>query len=103
MTGKSALPRWNGELVFEAPWEGRAFGVAVSLKDRGFVEWDDFRDRLIGEVAGEEGPEESPRTYYEQWLAALEALAIARGFVRKDEVDRRADEYASGERSDDEW
>ena len=25
MTGAAALPRRNGELVFEAPWQGRAF------------------------------------------------------------------------------
>ena len=27
----AALPRKNGELVFQAPWEGRAFGMAVVL------------------------------------------------------------------------
>ena len=31
MEGSAALPRKNGELVFEAPWEGRAFGIAVAL------------------------------------------------------------------------
>ena len=28
-----AVPRKNGELVFEAPWEGRVFGMAVALSD----------------------------------------------------------------------
>ena len=31
----AAPPRDNGELVFEAPWESRAFGVAVALHDAG--------------------------------------------------------------------
>jgi hypothetical protein len=31
MTGAEALPRSNGELVFEEPWQARAFGVAVGL------------------------------------------------------------------------
>ena len=34
MAGPEALPRKNGELVFEAPWEGRAFGLAVALSDQ---------------------------------------------------------------------
>ena len=31
MDEQVALPRKNGELVFEAPWEARAFGLAVAL------------------------------------------------------------------------
>ena len=51
MEGEMALPRLNGELVFSAPWEGRAFGIAVALKDGGQCRWEEFRDRLIVEVA----------------------------------------------------
>ena len=35
MEGDVALPRPNGELVFSTPWEGRAFGIAVALKNAG--------------------------------------------------------------------
>ena len=35
MAGDVALPRKNGELVFAEPWEGRAFGIAVALKESG--------------------------------------------------------------------
>ena len=42
MEGQAAMPRKNGEFVFEAPWEGRAFGMAVALKDQGHCEWGDF-------------------------------------------------------------
>ena len=35
ISGDSALPRNNGELVFESPWEGRAFSVAVGLTNAG--------------------------------------------------------------------
>lgn len=34
MSGAAALPRRNGELVFEAPWQGRAFGLALALAGR---------------------------------------------------------------------
>ena len=46
-----ALPRSNRELVFNAPWEGRALGRAVALKDDGLYLWKGFRDRLITEIA----------------------------------------------------
>ena len=31
MAGPSALPRKNGELVFEEAWEGRVFGLATAM------------------------------------------------------------------------
>ena len=40
-------------------------------------------------------------SYYERWLASLEKLAIARGFVTSEEIDARTAQYASGERDDD--
>ena len=49
------LPRLNGELVFSAPWEGRAFGMTLALKDGGQCRWEEFRDRLIVEVAQRDG------------------------------------------------
>jgi hypothetical protein len=47
MDGAAALPRKNGELVFEAPWEGRAFGMAVALSEGRLYGWDEFRARLV--------------------------------------------------------
>ena len=94
MEGASALPRKNGELVFEAPWEGRVFGIAVALGDEGLYEWRDFSQRLSAEIADTAG--ESRSSYYEQWLAALEKLALEKGFVTGEELDRRTDEFASG-------
>ena len=46
MDQQIALPRKNGELVFEAPWEARAFGLAVALNDSGLYPWRDFSQRL---------------------------------------------------------
>ena len=93
MTGEAALPRKNGELVFEAPWEGRAFGLAVAMNERGVYEWADFRDRLVEETAyDEEG--EDPAGYYERWLKALERLALDRGLVTRAELDARTEAEA---------
>jgi nitrile hydratase accessory protein len=99
MDGAAALPRKNGELVFEAPWEGRAFGVAVALSDQRLYQWDEFRQHLIAEIqAGDARGAET--TYYERWLAALERTLVERGLVTPEELDARAEEYASGARED---
>ena len=99
MEGDAALPRSNGELVFEAPWEGRAFGIAVVLNEDGRYAWREFRDQLVAEIAAEKAAEESP-SYYEQWLASLERLAVAKGLVTEVELETRTAEYASGQRDD---
>lgn len=100
MEGAAALPRSNGELVFEAPWEGRAFGMALALNESGAYEWRSFRDQLVDQIASTEARGEESH-YYEQWLASLEELAVARGLVTRDELDARTHEYESGERDDD--
>jgi nitrile hydratase accessory protein len=99
MTGDEALPRKNGELVFEAPWEGRSFGLAVAMNEDGLYDWSAFRDKLVEEIAAAES-QGARSSYYERWMAALERLALERGFVTAGELDVRAAEYASGERDD---
>jgi nitrile hydratase accessory protein len=76
MRGHGALPRSNGELVFAAPWEGRALAMAVGVVKALGLAWDEFRSRLIAEISAH--PE---RPYYESWLAALERLVVERGAV----------------------
>jgi nitrile hydratase accessory protein len=89
MTGAEALPRSNGELVFEAPWQARAFGVAVGLVQEQELDWEAFRSRLIDEIASweREHPESNGYNYYERWLAALERLLLETGMVSAQEVE----------------
>ena len=100
MPGDAALPRSNGELVFEAPWEGRAFGVAVSMNEAGRYEWGEFRDRLVEQIRGSERDSGTASTYYERWVSSLERLLIEKGLVTAEELDVRTAEYASGARED---
>ncbi len=95
-----ALPRKNGELVFEAPWEGRAFGIAVILSEVGEYEWNEFQSKLVTEIADAEQSHD-PSTYYERWLASLEKLLLDRGMLDAEELEVSTSEYASGERDDD--
>lgn len=90
-----AVPRRNGELVFEAPWEGRIFGLAVALSDREAYEWDDFRARLVDEIADAEEHGDASG-YYERWMASFERLLLETGQLTLDEVDARTAEFAAG-------
>jgi nitrile hydratase accessory protein len=85
MSGLSALPRSNGEPVFKNPWEGRAFGVAVTLTHVGRYQWREFNNVFIEHIsrAGQTG---NSSTYYHRRLAALEKLALQKGFVSADEL-----------------
>jgi hypothetical protein len=68
--GPLAPPRRNGELVFEAAWQARAFGMAVALLEREGLRWEAFRRYLIAAIEAQ--PEES---YYEQFVEALTLFA----------------------------
>jgi nitrile hydratase accessory protein len=99
MGGVAAAPRKNGELVFEAPWQGRAFGMAVALNEQQVYPWDNFRERLIEQIAAAEARGDGS-SYYEHWLSAFESLLAAEGVVTKDEIDERTYEFEFGERDD---
>ncbi|MBI3000821.1 MAG: nitrile hydratase accessory protein [Deltaproteobacteria bacterium] len=89
------LPRRSGELIFDAPWEKRGFGMAVSLCEQGLVPFDDFRWRVAAAISTWEranyGREEQFH-FGERWVAALERLLIDRGIVSKEEIDQRMTE-----------
>ena len=99
MDGQIALPRQNGALVFAAPWEARAFGIAVVLNEAGVYPWRDFSQGLAAETAAAD-QHGMPTGYYERWLETLAKLAIARGLVTPEELEARTAEYASGVHDD---
>ena len=70
------LPRDNGELVFDAPWEARSVAMAIALVDRLGLPWDEFRSRLMAAIASD-----PDRPYYESWTIALERVAVDHGVV----------------------
>ncbi len=86
----TGIPRSNGELVFDQPWESRAFGLTAALADQGLFSWKDFQAGLIAEVA-RRTDEPGEYSYYDRWLGALEALLFERGVVSADDIDCRAD------------
>lgn len=99
MDGPSALPRKNGELVFEDAWEGRVFGLATAMHDAQQFAWDEFRDRLIDEIAHADEHGE-PSVYYERWLDAFERLLVEKGLLTREEIAARLADFESGARDD---
>jgi len=93
METKIALPRENGELVFQAPWEARAFGLAVALNEKDLYEWREFSSQLASEIATAE-QNNTPSSYYARWIASLEELLIDRGLISREQLDARTEEYA---------
>ena len=64
------LPRRNGELAFDAPWQSTVFALAAAVVEHAFGgDREPFRRQLITAIAAEPG-----RPYWESWTAALEAL-----------------------------
>jgi nitrile hydratase accessory protein len=95
LDGALALPRANGELVFEEPWQGRAFGLAVALCEQGAFPWEDFRRQLVAAIDSGDG-----EPYYESWLTALSAVLLEAGLVGGDELAVRVAELRSGARDE---
>jgi nitrile hydratase accessory protein len=85
MPGAAALPRQNGELVFDAPWQGRVLGMALAVVQQRGLDWDEFRRRLIAAIEADPA-----RSYYESWTAALTDLVVDLGVARTEELDARA-------------
>lgn len=62
-----SLPRDNGSVVFDEPWQGRAMAIAVLTVERTGHHWDDFRRHLMAAISDE--PE---RPYWESWVEGLD-------------------------------
>jgi nitrile hydratase accessory protein len=78
--------RLDSDHVFSAPWEARAFAIALKLSERGFFTWDEFRERLIAEVCvsdrirARDGTSDQGE-YYDHFLHALEHLLAEKGLA----------------------
>jgi nitrile hydratase accessory protein len=79
--------RLDPDHVFSAPWEARAFAIALELSSAGHFTWDEFRDHLIAEVRASDRIRARDGTsdhgeYYDHFLHALEKLLDQKGLAR---------------------
>jgi nitrile hydratase accessory protein len=75
------IPRGADGPVFRAPWEARAFAMALALHEGGLFTWPEWAAALADEIkrAQASGDPDTGETYYHHWLIALERLAAAKG------------------------
>ena len=100
LKGSAAVPRQKGKPVFQAPWEARAFALVIKLHEHGEYVWDEFRDRLIAEIAAAEAahPDQDSGThYYERWLTSFERLLVEKNILTPEEIETRTDALAAGQ------
>jgi nitrile hydratase accessory protein len=64
------------------------------LTHAGRYQWREFNSVFIEHIARAEQSGDSS-TYYQRWLAALEELALHKGFVSPQELDQRAQQLAA--------
>ena len=74
--GPTAPPRRNGELVFDAPWQGRAFGLCVAILEKEGLGWDAFRRHLVPEIEADPGG-----GYYDAFGRALDRFTAELGLL----------------------
>ena len=96
--GPLSPPRRNGEIVFDALWESRVFGLTMTLYEHGAFRWEEFRDRLVGAIADWEHAHQSHDElyrYWDCWLAALEGLVAEKGLCTPVALETRVAELAA--------
>lgn len=88
------IPQAGEEPVFEAPWEGRAFALVMSLHAQGLFTWEEFQSRLVDVIRiwERDPPAGEPYSYYRQWLRALETLLEERALCDATDLDARVAE-----------
>jgi nitrile hydratase accessory protein len=88
--GATAWPSDGGEPVFAAPWEGRAFAMALDVVERAGVPWEEFRRRLVAAI-----DDDPQRPYYESWVVALERLVLETAAVTTEAIARARNHAAA--------
>ena len=89
-------PMANGEATFDAPWQGRVFGMARTLAEQGYYSWDEFRVHLIAHIGDWDHAEAATGYhYYDHFLAALQTLLVEKDMLDEHSVEGRFKEFAA--------
>ena len=100
LDGDLAPPTENGEVVFDAPWQGRVFGMARLLAEEGHYSWDEFRAHLIEKIGAWDRSAEAADPavayhYYDHFLAALQSLLAEKGLLDASQLEARHETFAA--------
>ena len=89
LDGRYQPPLANGEVVFDQPWQGRVFGLAILLAEQDTFQWSDLQQSLIDVVAewdNETDGRSGDYPYYELFAEALSRLMVQAGLLMESEV-----------------
>ena len=95
------LPRDNGALMFHSPWESRVFAMAVLLCEKGAYAWTTFNEHFvqcIGDAERHSPDQEAVSAYYHRWRQALEQVLVEQDILVEEQLQARANEFATGQR-----
>jgi len=95
---EAGAPTADDSPVFEAPWQARAFALAVGLTREGQLDWSAFRTHLVDRVGAADPTGTTEDDYYTEWIEALEGLLVEQGIVDRETLAERAEAFASGQR-----
>lgn len=76
----------NPPAVFEAPWHGQVFALAVILNRAGHFTWPEWTKVFSNALSemGETKELDGSDDYYVAWVTALERMLISKGIVIPD-------------------
>jgi nitrile hydratase accessory protein len=82
------VPTHDDEVVFNNPWEAKAFALVVHLCQQGHFTWTEWAERL-GEEIKAAGADDDGSQYYLLWLTAAEKLTEAKSICSRSEFTHR--------------
>lgn len=93
-------PMANGEVIFDAPWQGRVFAIAVALSEQGVFAWAEFQQSLIDAIAlfdANTGASVavSEYQYFDHFQLALENLLAQKEVVLNSALSEREQAFAA--------
>lgn len=90
----------QSEPVFGEPWQAQAFAMAVKLSELGYFTWKEWAATLAEELkaAADRGEPDDGSRYYQNWLAALERLTVAKGLTNSAAMLERKEAWADAYR-----
>ena len=89
-------PDGQASPVFAEPWQAQAFAMTLQLHARGLFSWPEWAAALAAQITAAQaaGDADLGNTYYQHWLAALEALVAAKGAASAAALQRHARAWA---------
>ena len=93
LEGRAAIPRDTEGPVFAAPWEAKAFALAVGLCEQGRYSWREFQHHLIEQIGADEKAARAERVappgYYHSFLAAALKLYAQKELLAPAEIEAK--------------